>query len=62
MLGFIKDNKDKFFFLFLFSIILYVELIVFVEIMDKYIGKFELEMVYEGYDEGLKYWRGFYEL
>lgn len=61
VLGFIKENKDQPFFLFLPSIIPHAELIAPADIMDKHIGKFEPETVYEGYDDGPDYRRGPYE-
>ena len=61
VLSFIRSNKDERFFLYLPSIIPHAELIAPDSIMDKYIGKFDPDPAYEGYDEGPKYRNGPYE-
>lgn len=60
-LKFIRDNKDKPFFLYLPSIIPHAELIAPDSIMQKYVGQFNPDPPYAGYDEGPKYRLGPYE-
>lgn len=61
VLSFIEANKDQPFFLYLPSIIPHAELIAPDSVMEKYIGKYEPELSYKGYDEGPKYRKGPYE-
>lgn len=58
---FIKNNKDQAFFLYLPSIIPHAELIAPDSIQSKYVGQFEPDEAYEGYDEGPNYRLGPYE-
>ncbi|WP_235297000.1 arylsulfatase [Portibacter marinus] len=60
-LQFIEDNKTNPFFLYVPSIIPHAELIAPDSIMGKYVGQFEPEKPYNGYDEGEKYRQGPYE-
>lgn len=61
VLSFIQTNKDQPFFLYLPSIIPHAELIAPDSIMQPYIGAFDPETPYEGYDEGPNYRQGPYE-
>ena len=60
-LSFIKKNKDQPFFLYLPSVIPHAELIAPDSVMNKYLGQFEPEVNFEGYDDGPKYRQGPYE-
>ena len=61
VLRFIRDNQEQPFFLYLPSIIPHAELIAPDSVMNKHLGKYEPEVLYEGYDEGPRYRRGPYE-
>ena len=60
-LNFIDKNKGNPFFLYYPSIIPHAELAAPQEYMDKFIGKFEPEKAFLGYDEGEGYRNGKYE-
>lgn len=60
-LQFIRNHQDQPFFLYVPSIIPHAELIAPDSIQSKYIGRFEPEKPYEGYDEGPQYRIGPYE-
>lgn len=60
-LRFIRQNQEKPFFLYMPSIIPHAELIAPDSVMNKYLGKFEPEVNYQGYDEGPRYRNGPYE-
>ena len=53
VLTFIKENKDQPFFLYLPSIIPHAELVAPDSVMQQYLGQFEPEVSFQGYDEGL---------
>ncbi|MEM6631382.1 MAG: arylsulfatase [Bacteroidota bacterium] len=61
VLSFIRTHKDGPFFLYLPSIIPHAELVAPDSIMNKYIGSYEPDPEYEGYDEGPDYRQGPYE-
>jgi arylsulfatase A-like enzyme len=60
-LKFITENKEQPFFLFRPIIIPHAELIAPDSVMEQYLGKFEPEVQYQGYDEGPRYRKGPYE-
>ncbi|GAB5553089.1 MAG: arylsulfatase [Saprospiraceae bacterium] len=60
-LSFIRKNKENPFFLYLPSVIPHAELIAPDSVMNKYLGKFEPELDYKGYDDGPRYRKGPYE-
>lgn len=60
-LKFIRQHQDKPFFLYLPSIIPHAELVAPDSVLNQYLGKFEPEKSYKGYDEGPAYRKGPYE-
>ncbi|WP_052444462.1 arylsulfatase [Flammeovirga sp. OC4] len=58
---FIKENKDKPFFMFYPSALPHAELVAPEEYMEKHRGKYLPEKEYKGYDEGERYREGPYE-
>lgn len=59
-LAFIEDNKDKPFFLYVPSVIPHAELAAPENVLKKYRGKYEPELVYDGVDEGSEFRKGAY--
>jgi arylsulfatase A-like enzyme len=59
-LAFIEEHRDEPFFLFVPSIIPHAELVAPAEYMDRFRGKFDPEMSFEGVDEGTNYRTGGY--
>jgi len=60
-LSFMEKHKDGPFFIYYPSVIPHAELIAPKEYMDKYLGKFEPEVAYNGLDDGPEYRDGGYE-
>ena len=60
-LAFIDEHQDEPFFLYVPSVIPHAELVAPEEVMDRFRGKFEPEVAYEGVDSGPEYRTGPYE-